>query len=445
LYAKRYELLVLVEDSMGESLSSSSTGSIEGVSSATGLQTSLNNFFTSWQGLTDRPDSLIARENVINRSRNLAADVQAVYNRVLDVKNGIFEQSVSVSNDINNLSKQIADLNSQIAKIEVGGDSKANDLRDRRQELMENLSKLVNITVTQDPNNNTMLNVALTDSPAILLVNGGNGAGAGAGPLASYRLDAVALNPMTSNVDVNGTFNRATNSIIQIVANNSVAPPAFVAGFPPPGTLVTPLEGELGAGLIVANTDIGSGHAVVASPDSLVEKLNRFANQLITLVNEIHNPTAVAPPETFTLDGTPTDGTATYDLYSGTNALTIALNLTDPNLLAAARNETGTNFPGSLDATNAQRIAGLRDNTNLGLAYRQAVADVGSRAQQSERNQSAQTLIQRQVLKQRESVSGISVDEEMTNMISYQRAFEASARFMNVISELMAAVIGITR
>jgi flagellar hook-associated protein 1 FlgK len=185
---------------------------------------------------------------------------------------------------------------------------------------------------------------------------------------------------------------------------------------------------------------IGSNHeppasgGFIATPaGSLVYELNTFATNLVTLLNGQH-----AGGTTWDLDGNNGGNFFT----AGTNANNIAVAITDPRDLAAA---SGAADPGTLNSDNIRNITNLRDNANLGDAYRETVANFGTDVQQAERNLAAQELIQEQVAKRRESYSGISVDEEMTNLIVFQRAFEASARFITIIDEMYQQVVNMVR
>lgn len=412
LYERRDFSISLLQDALGESLANSETAASEGISSSTGLQNDLNKFFDAWQELAADPSNLIKRQEVLSRASSLANDIQSVYNRVLDVKSGLFDQATTMTQTINSLSTQIASLNQEIAQTEVNTQSTANELRDRRQELVEQLAKLANITVTNNASNSKMIDIELTSNAAVDLVIGTTGGGTGS----SFALS------------VSAAYNRTTNSTLQIDATSAVA--ADITPLP----ALQPSEGELGALLLSANNDIGATHtppgAAPVSSDPLVNKLNYLADRIINLVNPIFDAGE---------DLAGVSGIANF--FTGTNALTIALNTTvDPSEVAAAAAGAGV-----LDGTQAQSIANLRDNASISPVLRQAVADVGVIAGTAKQNIKSQTLLMEQIEGQREAVSGISVDEEMTNLVLYQRAYEASARFIGVIGEMLSTVIGIAR
>ncbi|MEM9443927.1 MAG: flagellar hook-associated protein FlgK [Verrucomicrobiota bacterium] len=418
LYESREQGALLIQDALGESLSTSETTITEGISSATGLQESLNKFWDAWQDLATDPSSTIKRSEVLSRANNLALDIQSTYDRVLDVKAGMFEQASSVTSQINSYATEIAELNQQISRVEINTLSTANDLRDRRQELVERMADLVNIDVTTNGTNSAMIDIELTDANGsgndIILVNGTDGAGAGG----------------THALSVTNAFSKATNTVLAISALSATG-----TDYTPVGAAELPTEGELGALLITANSDIGSQTTVPgtqpASSAPLSNKLHYLAGQLISLVNAQHTT------------GYDLDGTIGGNFFTaGGTAANIAVAITDTDDIAAAGASGGASL-GVLSGDEAQDIANLRDNATLGEFYRSSVGDVAIIAQQAQNNYYSQELISQQLNNQREAISGISIDEEMTNLIAYQRSFEASARFMSTIDQMMLAVIGI--
>lgn len=444
-YDMQEQLLSFAQDALGESLSTSDSSATEGIQSTTGIQQSLNAFFDAWQALSNDPNSDIARNNVLTQADNLINDIKSTYTRLMDLRKGVFEQASQTSDEINSLTEEIALLNNQISKAEVGTTARANDLRDQRQRAIEELSKLVNITITNHTSgSDAMVDIALTSDANAVLVNGTYGGGAGSGADASYRLDIISVAPATGLVDgtasVDNTYNPTTNSIMRLVYTNSTSAPNPSNGDAIPGTVVTPTEGEMGAMLDVSNNQIGFGHQPpvgggTATPtDSLVYRINQFAVNLISKVNTVHTTNA--------WDQNGVAGVAFFT--AGGNAYNISLGagITGPDKLAAAQ---GVTFPGNLNGDNAQDMYVLRDDSALGASERQMVTDLGADVLQAQRNQTSQQLIQTQIEKQRDSVSGISIDEEMTNLMVFQRAFESSARFINVIDEMMQIIVSLGR
>jgi flagellar hook-associated protein 1 FlgK len=94
-----------------------------------------------------------------------------------------------------------------------------------------------------------------------------------------------------------------------------------------------------------------------------------------------------------------------------------------------------------LDGSNADALAHLTDTED---AYRGFVAGLGVEAQTANRRAEIQTRISADMDSQRESVAGVNLDEEMTNMITYQRAYEAASRVLNAVDEALDTLINRT-
>ena len=121
--------------------------------------------------------------------------------------------------------------------------------------------------------------------------------------------------------------------------------------------------------------------------------------------------------------------------------------LEDLNAIAAAQDDGTGNYGGPGDNRNALEMAGLKTKSNtigeqtiLGF-YRNTIADLGIRGDETNRLIKAQTLVVEQVVNRRESISGVSLDDEAVNMIKYQRAFEASSRMISALDQVLDGIV----
>ena len=103
----------------------------------------------------------------------------------------------------------------------------------------------------------------------------------------------------------------------------------------------------------------------------------------------------------------------------------------NPSLIAASN---GTGSP--LDGSNAQAMANLQSNAAIPRLPDDAVSGLGQTVSTAASNQTTQDAVTKQLQTQRDSVSGVSIDEEMTNLINFQNAYSASARFISTISSM---------
>jgi flagellar hook-associated protein 1 FlgK len=170
-----------------------------------------------------------------------------------------------------------------------------------------------------------------------------------------------------------------------------------------PQTLTTAAGGQLGSLLNISSSTGPVGQ--------IISSLDGVANQVISSVN------ALQPSSPF---------------FSGTSASTIAVSASTATVQSASSSTSGNDL--------AQGIASLA-NGPADQSYAAFVAQVGSGVQAAQSTQSTQQAVLTAVSNQRQSVSGVSLDEEMTNLIQYQQAYQASARVMNAINSTLDTLI----
>jgi flagellar hook-associated protein 1 FlgK len=130
-------------------------------------------------------------------------------------------------------------------------------------------------------------------------------------------------------------------------------------------------------------------------------------------------------------------GHAGKALFSGTTADTIQLAVTNPDELAAASVPDG-----SFDGSNADKLADLaRKDTGPDRKYRQLVVDLGVEAQTVDRRVTVQTSVVTNTDAARNGQSGVSLDEEMTNLVTSERAYQAAAKVISTIDEMLDTII----
>jgi flagellar hook-associated protein 1 FlgK len=294
-------------------------------------------------------------------------------------------------NDINSIVKQISDVNGQIARI-VPNNYQPNDLYDKRDLLVDQLSKLVNVDVK--PSDNGMIDVFVSGQA---IVKGQTG------------------NPMTYSQDP--TSKQFTVNIGQNQVNIQ--------------------SGEL----------LGRMEAVSKIIPDIQNSINQLASAFATQVNDIHkqglnmddiaNP-ANQPTVTTTdqLDFFTQDSNGSWVVNPVIMNSSLGLN----KIAAASKMSVG-------DGTNALAIGSVKTSKLDALGstaddfYRNVIGQLGVDSQQSQRMQDNSQSIVDQVDNRRQSVSGVSLDEEMSNMIKYQQSYNAAARLVNVMDEVLDKVI----
>ena len=182
-------------------------------------------------------------------------------------------------------------------------------------------------------------------------------------------------------------------------------------------------------------TSLSSGKlaGLVSLRDTLLPgykaKLDAIASATVSKTNGLHQTG-------YDLNGI---GGGDFFLASGTTAATIAV---DPTILASPARVAAAKAPGEYgDATVALSIGGLRDDSSIDVAYRQLVTTIGADSQEAQRSLSNATVLADALSSRRDSISGVSLDEEMTNLLRYQRGFQASSRALNAMDEMIDLIV----
>lgn len=366
------------------------TAAAEGVGGQFGLVEGLNEFFSSFQSLSTSPNSTADRQVVLLKTQNLSEKFKSVSTRLARLRQDL---NTSVNDDLteaNTLLKQVADLSKSITGSELGGVGNANDLRDRRQQTIEDLAKIINVQTTTD----TVTNTTDVTVAGVTVISANN-----------------QVEDLESFTDALGGFQVRTNNRATAATTNLT----------------------LTSGSAKGTIDARDG-----SIATLISGIDTLAGTLITAVNTLHTPG-------FALDGTST-GQA---FFTGTKAADITINTVlsqDVNRIQASANGDAGNNGVALS------IAQLENQTQTTLggltlteSYNQSVANFGQALHNVNNQSGDQKAVNRLMESQRDSLGGVSVDEEMANLVIFQRAFQANAKMISTIDELLQNVLNLSR
>lgn len=398
-YDNQADLASTIQSALGEQFTSTSnTSASSGVTSSSGaIQDALSGFFNALQNLASTPTDPTARQLVAQQGSVLAQNIGGAYQRLQQAQSDIAADTSGITGQINQMAADIATLNQQIKQTEASSGMPANDLRDARTAKIEQLSQMVNINATTQSDGT--VSVALADNPSVVLVNESDGGGAGATQSLSASYNAGALTPLTISASATGAL----------------------------GTGI-PSSGSLGAHLDAANNIIGSPAS--SGNSGVLGALDGVANQLRTLINAQHAL------------GTDANGNPGGAFFDGTGAADLAVDpaiLKNPSLIAAG------NGSGVLDGSNALALSQLQSQSGIIPAFQAIVTNLGATVGMAQDAQTTQDQVTKQLQTQRDSVSGVSMDEEMTNLVNFQQAYAASARFITVISGLFDTLVNKTQ
>lgn len=374
----------------------------------------------SWQALSLNPAGVSERQTVIGKARILTDTFHQVSDGVLNAQNFADLSITSVAADITLKGQALADINSQIRTTEVAG-ANANELRDRRDLLLQQLSKQVGITYTEQPDG--MMDVKLLGGQTF--VSGNKYAtlytnpGGGGVTTNEIRITALGSPPLAPNAaadaNVTATIGGALNS-----------------------------KGEIG-GLLYSRDTIMPGY--LAKLDELAYNVAYQVNTQHAAGWNLNNATGVpffSPPAA----AVPPAAAATFAGYS--SAITLAI--TSINEIAAADTNPATGGAGN--NKNALLLANVSNvpvafsdgsTTSTSNYYSSMVATVGIDVQAAKNLTAQNDAFIRQLNILRDSNSGVSMDEELTNLIKYQKAFEGASKVISTVSQMMDTVIALVR
>jgi flagellar hook-associated protein 1 FlgK len=315
-------------------------------SSTSGLSSELNQFYSDFSSLATSPTNPGALQAVIGDGQTLAQTFNSMSSQMSTIQSQSAQQYATLTGangQVQQDATQLATLNGEITQATQAGQT-PNDLLDQRDNVLDDLSGLAQISVTNQSDGSVTVGFGDASSP---LVNG-----------------------------TTVTW---------------------------PQTLTSASGGQLGALLNLSSSTGPIGQ--------LSSSLDSVANQVISSVN------ALQPSSPF---------------FSGTSASTIAVSATASSVQTSSSSTSGADL--------AQSIANLKGGA-ASQSYAALVAQVGTGVQAAESTQTTAQSVLTAVSNQRQSVSGVSLDQEMTNLINFQQAYQASARVMNAMDTALNTLI----
>jgi flagellar hook-associated protein 1 len=357
-----------------------SLNQIEGIFSdpTQGVGGALSAFFDSLSQLSTNPTDANARQQVLSAANDLATSFHQATSSLGTIQSGLDQAVPQTVDQINRLTSQIATLNGQVAQSQGLGQDPGS-VQDQRDELIRQLSSLVNISVTQTEHGLTLTT--------------GNGT-----PL------VVANQSFALSAGTSGTSEHVFNAQGQDITSQ-------IQG------------GQLGGTLQVRDQAI----------PQLLSQLDTLASQLATSFNAQH-------AAGFDAAGNPGGNFFTPPPGVTGAAASFGVAITDPSLIAAS-SDGSADSNGNLDKLIAIQNQQLPSGASPMDMYSNLVLQVGNLGADAQSDVTASNLSVQQLTDQRSAVSGVSLDEESTNMINYQRAYQAAARVVTTVDEMTQSVL----
>ncbi|MFC4023856.1 flagellar hook-associated protein FlgK [Oceanobacillus longus] len=373
--------------------------------SDTGLSTTIDQFWQSLQDLAVNPENSGARSVVLQRGQALAETFNYMSESMTNIRTDLQTQIDTTVKDANTLIDGINELNKQVKNLETHGYA-ANDLYDRRDMLIDQLSEIVSIEVSYDNSHSPSKRV-----DGVATINIVNDIG-------------TAISELVNGVE--GTKQRIDDPVYGTAESLLVVEAITVNG----ENMMTS-SGSL-KGLIDAYGYADGENAFGDYPE-MIRNLDKMGYAVATAFNEQHaNDEGEVP--FFKIDN-PTN--------SGGAAGSISVALTEGSQIIASSNGDAGNGENALALAEVFYNSNNDDLDGVSIKdfYESVIGDLGVTAEHANRMTENTGTLLAQVENQRLSVSAVSLDEEMSNMIKFQHAYSAAARSMTAMDELLDKVI----
>ncbi len=355
----------------------------------TSLASDIDSFFDAWEALSTNPGGNSERQQVIIEGDDLANHFQQISKELSDVADSIDSSIESLVPEFNDMLLQIAELNGKILQSEIAGGN-ANTLQDQRDLLLQKIGEFSGATTYTDDDGMACLQLK-NGLPLVI--------GQVASTLSTQQIDGVSQQVLTAG---NSTFTLDNDDF----------------------------GGALGGLLQVRDNTI----------PELQDEIDQLAYEIVSAVNNLHTT------------GIDLEGTAGSDFFSLTPsadasaavwhgaAASIAVSINDPALVAAGT----SGFSG--DNSLSLQIAALKDTATIGGStfteeYARIAAKAGLFVSGNEDKLLAGLENLNNIQDDRDTISGVSTDEEMLLLIQYQSGYEAAANYLSVVKEMLDTLL----
>ena len=383
------KVLESAEGALGQFLDrTKDSSSIQNANGASGggISDALTDFFNAWESFSVKPNDTGVKHLLIAKAQILSDKINATDKNLNQVQIDADNQILTDIDIVNGILTEIAKTNEYIAKAELVKPYSAVDLRDQRQAKLEELAKYIDVQFTATaPDGLGQIDVT---SNGVSLISGKT-------VLGDYKY--------SSTTDV-FSFDATDNANDKTFTNLDLP------------------NGKIGAQILASNGDVKSARNSIAT----------LATNLIKEVNDLYEIAAPAqgpnPATKFFL--TPTSGL-------------IQFNETDvtATTLKAAASVGGNKQALDIAALATKSISGLGTNVTFNSDFNKTVTVLAQKLNTTNIRLEDQKLSEEMARSSRDEFSGVSQDEELTDLMKFQRSFQATSRFINVVDNLLDQVV----
>jgi flagellar hook-associated protein 1 len=477
----------------------------------TGLNKMLSEFWSAWSDLSNNPDGTAERESLLAKSTNLLQTVKNIDYDLRENQRNLDDNIRGSIEQVNSIITQIADLNNQISSVEIKGSVNANDLRDRRDLLLKDLSEYMDISYYEEESSGQIMVYIMGGTPLVLGKNsysiaaqhdsatgftnvvwqdssgrtvditdkleGGKIAGwvntrdnkigtyiDGLNTLTdelvwqvnSLHADGTGLSSVSS---MTGTVSMAatdrldsdfyfsnqynTGGQFDIVVYDASGNVANTYAINPAGPTVQDLMNSINAAPELAatltadgkfNIQADSGFTFALKPHNGGETSHALAimgvNSFFSWEEDTTSPSVSDLTQTIGIN----------DALEANSDLIAAGTIDENNMVAPGNNAVALVIAGLRDAV-IPNMGGTGVNTSMDSYYSSFIARVGVDVQNADMNTTFNDTLLSQYIQKQESVNGVNLDEEMTDILKFQHLYQAAAKIISVCDEMMQSLL----
>ncbi len=459
----------------------------------TDLSTALNSFFNSISEIMNQPESVSVRNLAMLQGETLTQQINQISQSVTEMQQDVNDRIDTMAGDINRLVEEVRTLNVRIAETE-GGSVSASDavgLRDQRLQALTELSTLIEVQTVEQ----TSGTVSVYCNGDYLVIDGVSRrvevASSSEGGIQKSQIRVVetqkVLEPesgelrglLDSRDEVYAGFQEDLNDFAATLAyefNKVYSCGQGLTGYDQTTSEFAVDDADLALDQAGLKFTPGNGSFQILTYDentgttsttSIRVKLTGLGddttlNDLAEQIEAVDGLTAsVSETGKLTISSSASDQTFSFaddtsgilaalginTFFTGTTALDIGVSEVvqgDPAKFAASQGGLG------IDTDNANDLAAFLDRTlpskndsTIGVLYDQMVAEVTQAASATQATAEGAAVFTETLSAQKMAVSGVSLDEEAVNMLTYQRSFQAASRFIQTISELLDVLVSL--
>ena len=458
--------------------------------SDSGLHRAMNDFWNSWSQLANQPESDVVRTRVRDQGDTLATRFRERHAQLQSLRKEADARIQGAVNQINNLAQQVKELNRQIYSYEISG-HQANDARDARELAVEKLSKLVDVNMIENSNGRTSVIIGrdwtLVEGDQVFeldaTLRGGEAGMVSIDGIATHdhRRDLIRTfrgGEMTELIQMRdetivGYMDQLDELAFGVAAKvnqphstgtgiNSAADLMKSAYALTPEARAQPMpflqDGVFQLHLVDRDNSILETYEIevqagVDSLEDIVNRINQTVNDPNLMAASIGEDGSMfletGQSRRFIFGDDQTAITQVmgfnsfFETLKGAADLRISPRiLEDPNAISTGRDLISGDNQVALAIARLQNQPTMREETvTFGEYYNSILGDIGLRVQRNQVEKAQQDNMVQQFREIRSSISAVNMDEELADMIQHQKAYEASARYVSTVDEMMQTLI----